>query len=175
MQLRTFMKCHLRLSTAFAFGLLSVALASAQILPSSPDTLPPGTVLRIEVDHRTRIKQGKRVFGHITEPIYLHDHLLVPAGSKVSGFVQGSLPAAKGLRTEMLLAGDFSKPHLPNVIFNELAVPAANGQPSQLITVRASTVVRNAAIVKIGGSSKRVGLVGKARQAISAQRDSYRL
>jgi hypothetical protein len=45
-------------------------------------TLQPGTALRVELDKRVRIRPGAKVSGHLTQPIYLVDHQVVPAGAR---------------------------------------------------------------------------------------------
>ena len=162
----------LRLQGSALALLAAVVPLPGQTAPAVLVQLAPGTVLRIQVDHRSRIKAGNHVFGHLTEPIYVRDHLVIPAGATVSGLVRGSLPAPKGVRTDMLLAGDFSKPQLPDVTFDRLMLPAINGQPAQTIPIQVTTVVRNATVVRIGTPAKKVGLFGRAGLAIKAQRDS---
>jgi hypothetical protein len=77
------------------------APSTSEILePKAPDSVillkvPAGTTLRVAVDHRVRIaKLGQTVSGKVTEPVYVFDQTVIPAGSVVTGRVTSIDPIA---------------------------------------------------------------------------------
>ena len=51
--------------------------------PLPTELVPAGVPLRVELDKSYSMRVGTRIEGHLTEPVYLIDHVAVPANSKV--------------------------------------------------------------------------------------------
>ena len=57
--------------------------------PQSTELIPAGVPLRVELDKSYPMKPGTRIQGHLTESVYLIDHVAVPADSKIYGTITG--------------------------------------------------------------------------------------
>ena len=57
--------------------------------PHPAELVPAGVPLRVELDKSYPMEVGTRIQGHLTESIYLIDHVAVPADSKVYGTITG--------------------------------------------------------------------------------------
>src|SRR2546422_5995563 len=74
-----------------------------------PLTVPAGTPLKVALDQEVRIqKVGQPVHGKITEPVYVFDKLVVPAGSGVVGKVVAIKGVPKKSRTLAAMNPNFS-------------------------------------------------------------------
>lgn len=86
--------------------------------------IPKGTPIEISVERDTRIhKAGQEIRGHVVEPVYAFDKLVIPAGSEAIGRISaiGSVPAGK--RTLAALDADFTPSRKVTVQFNEIVLP----------------------------------------------------
>src|SRR5215831_1687295 len=133
-------------SLALAFVLLSIfgSIAAGQTLQTRPPepvpetpappaqtkpnmiplTVPAGTPLKIALDEEVRIHHaGQPIHGRTTEPVYVFDKLVIPAGSQVGGKISEVEVVSKTRRTLDALNGDFSPPHRVHVSFDELILP----------------------------------------------------
>ena len=118
-------------------------------------TLQSGTALRVELDKRVRIRPGAKVSGHLTQPIYLVDHVVVPAGSIVSGTIMATHAGRRKDHVRRLLAADFTPPRLPDVVFDTITIAAQNQQPSRNIDILAPAEQTNASVLTLGTNSKK--------------------
>lgn len=118
-------------------------------------TLQPGTALRVELDKRVRIRPGAKVFGHLTQPIYLVDHEVIPTGTAVSGTITATHPGTRKDHVRRLLAADFTPPRLPDVVFETLTIPAQAQQASREISIVAPAVQTNASVLTLGTKPKK--------------------
>jgi hypothetical protein len=103
-------------------GCTMMTLSVPSILKAQEVTIAPATALRIELDRRLRIHVGASVVGHLTEPVYLVDHEVIPAGALVSGTIHGLLPGSRSDHIRRLLAADFTPPKVPEIVFEKWAV-----------------------------------------------------
>src|SRR2546426_4371287 len=91
-----------------------------------PLTVPAGTPLKVALDQEVRIqKVGQPVHGKITEPVYVFDKLVVPAGSGVVGKVVAIKGVPKKSRTLAAMNANFLPSREVQIEFNELQL--ANG------------------------------------------------
>jgi hypothetical protein len=79
--------------------------------------------LRIELDKSYGMRVGTRIEGHLTEPVYLIDHVAVPANSKVYGSITGKHGVGRQARTAAMFNGDLTPLKNADVNFDELATP----------------------------------------------------
>lgn len=131
---------------------LSCGLASAAfpLSVSGQDVvLTQTTALRIEVDHRVRSHIGASVTGHLTEPVFLIDHEVIPAGTIVQGTVHHTHAASTKEHVRRLLAADFTPPRVPDITFESIALPVAGGT-ARIVAIRAPAVRTDASVLTLG-------------------------
>ncbi len=102
----------------------STGSAFAQDLAPQPTELvPAGVPLRVELDKSYPMKVGTRIEGHLTESVYLIDHMVVPADSKVYGTITGKHSVGRQARTAAMFNGDLTPLKNADVTFSELETP----------------------------------------------------
>jgi hypothetical protein len=83
-------------------------------------TVPSGTLLRVEVTQRSRLRKGNLMQGRLLEPIYADNRLLVPSGAVVRGKIVDLLPATRGKQWEAKFHGDFTRLREPVIEWTTL-------------------------------------------------------
>lgn len=139
---------------------LSAFTAAAQTA-----TVPAGVPLRVQIDHRYRVRSGTHVAGHLIAPVYLIDHEILPVNTPVTGLIRGKLPPARGAKTQALLAGDFTPQGAPDIVFNAIDLP---GRPP--VSIATDVVQRDAAIIHMRASKKRPSLFQQAKAQLEDRR-----
>ena len=145
-------------------SLLSV-MGSAQSLPAPETALPVGVPLRIRITHTAHLRIGTPVTGVLTEPVYLHDHLVLPRDTTVLGVVAGFAHVDRKLRTQALLNGDVTPLHDPVVDFNRLQLPGS----SQQISISSRGVIRDTQLVRFVLRRNRPTYIQQAEDMARAQ------
>jgi hypothetical protein len=113
------------------------------LAPLPTESVPAGVPLRVELDKSYRMRVGTRIEGHLTEPVYLIDHVAVPADSKVFGIITDKHPVSRQVRTAAMFNGDMTPLKDADVTFNELETP--DGRRFQIetdATERTTKIVR---------------------------------
>jgi len=113
------------LAALFAATVASTAgSAFAQDLaPQTAELVPAGVPLRVALDKSYSLKVGTRLEGHLTESVYLIDHVAIPADSKVFGTITGKHSASRQVRTAAMFNGDLTPLKNADVTFTELETP----------------------------------------------------
>jgi hypothetical protein len=113
------------LAALFAATVASTAgSAFAQDLaPQAAELVPAGVPLRVALDKSYSLKVGTRLEGHLTEPVYLIDHVAIPVDSKVFGTITGKHSASRQVRTAAMFNGDLTPLKNADVTFSELETP----------------------------------------------------
>jgi hypothetical protein len=113
------------LAALFAATVASTAgSAFAQDLaPQTAELIPAGVPLRVALDKSYLLKVGTRLEGHLTEPVYLTDHVAIPADSKVYGTITGKHSVSRQVRTAAMFNGDMTPLKNAEVTFSELETP----------------------------------------------------
>jgi hypothetical protein len=93
------------------------------LVPASAELVPAGVPLRVELDKSYRMRVGTTIEGHLTEPIYLIDHVAVPVNSKVSGTITGRHSVSRQVRTAAMFNGDLTPLKDADVTFTDLQTP----------------------------------------------------
>jgi hypothetical protein len=93
----------------------------AAVVPT--ELVPAGVPLRVELDKSYSMKTGTRIQGHLTEPVYLIDHVAIPANSKVYGSITGKHGVGREARTAAMFNGDLTPLKHADVNFDELETP----------------------------------------------------
>src|ERR1700676_4072707 len=98
--------------------------ASAAIIETIPLTVPKGTPVQVALDDEVRVRSaGQSIKGHVIEPVYAFDKLVIPVGTVANGQIKtiGDLSTKK--RTMAALNADFTPVHEIQVDFTELVLP----------------------------------------------------
>jgi type IV secretory pathway VirB10-like protein len=86
-------------------------------------TVVKGSPLQIALEEELVVKKvGQVVHGRVVEPVYAFDHIVVPAGSKVTGKVTKIEGLPGGKRTLAALNADFTPVRKVEVGFDELVL-----------------------------------------------------
>jgi hypothetical protein len=111
------------LFTATVVTATGSAFAGDLASPQAAELIPAGVPLRVQLDQSYRMRVGTRIEGHLTEPVYLVDHVAVPADSKVFGTITGKHAVSRQVRTAAMFNGDLTPLKDADVTFNELETP----------------------------------------------------
>ncbi len=153
---------HFTLISLMLFACLTSVHSQAQ---SETDTVPAHTPLHIRATHTAHLHIGTPVTGVLTEPVYLHDHLVLPENTTVLGVVTGYAPVNRKLRTQALLNGDVTPLHDPVVDFNRLQLPGS----SQQIPISSVGLIRDTQLVRFTVRKNRPTYVQQAQDMARAQ------
>ncbi len=98
---------------------------------ASPETVrlivPKGMAVQIAVDQEVRVgKVGQPITGHIVEPVYAFDKLVVPVGASATGRIITIEDISIGKRTLSALDAEFTPAHKIDVEFTEIVLPDGN-------------------------------------------------
>jgi hypothetical protein len=115
------------------------------LAPQPTEHIPAGVPLRVQLDKSYPMKVGTRIEGHLTEPVYLVDHIAVPADSKVYGAIIGKHGVGRQVRTAAMFNGDLTPLKNADVTFSALETPDGRHFDIETDTTeRTSQIVRMA-------------------------------
>jgi hypothetical protein len=149
----------------FLMGFSGVGLLFGQRSPASspviPLTVQPGVPLHIELLKEVDVKNaGVPVEGRVVEPVYVFDHLVIPAGSRVEGKISKVEPIPRKQRALDIANGDFTPYRTAQVDFDMLVLPDGTRIPLQ---TKVSQGAPNLVHLSAGAQpSKKRGKVGQA-------------
>jgi hypothetical protein len=147
---------------AVTFAVIVGALATqSKVTSAQSSTIPAGVPLRIQVDHRYRVREGVRIEGHLIAPIYEVDHKVLPVATRISGVIAGTHRAPHGDWTRSILDGNFVPARIPEIHFDGLHLPDGT-----MVKIETSVMQRDATVVKMSVSKKHSSLAEIARQEI---------
>ena len=87
-------------------------------------TVPNGTPLQVALDKEVRIERaGQPIHGHVVEPVYAFDKLVIPVGAEVTGKIAQIEGVSGSKRALSALDADFTPEHKLQIDFSELALP----------------------------------------------------
>jgi hypothetical protein len=125
--------------------------------------LPPGTPLQVALDREARVKRvGQPLQGHLMQPVYAFDHLVLPLGTRVQGHVSKiGRPTGKQL-TFSILNADFTPTRPIQVSFDQIVLKDGTHLP-----LHASVVPGSGQVIRLvdTGSAQR----GRAKNPVSAK------
>ena len=138
MEKRTFVFAS---SIGLAIVCCCVRVSLAQNLSTSPGllplTAPVGTPLHIVLTKKVPVKRaGVSVEGKVGENIYVFDHLVIPAGSRVLGQVVTVESASRKQRALAIANGNFTPLRQAHVDFNTLVEADGKHVPLQTTVVQ---------------------------------------
>jgi len=114
------------------------------LAPQAAELIPAGVPLRVELDKSYPMKPGTRIQGHLTESVYLIDHVVVPADSKVYGTITGRHSVSRQARTAAMFNGDLTPLKNADVTFSDLETP-----DGRHFSIDTDTTERTAKIVRM--------------------------
>jgi hypothetical protein len=87
-------------------------------------TIPDGTPLQIALDKEVCVqKVGQPIHGHVMQPVYVFDHLVIPVGTAATGRISAIDPVPGRTRVLDALNADFTPARKLAVVFDELILP----------------------------------------------------
>ncbi len=93
-------------------------------------TVPKGTPVHVVVDKETRIKKvGEPIHGHVVEPVYAFDQMVIPAGAEVTGRITKIEGVSGRRRTAAALDADLTPARKVEVEFNQITLPGGKQIP----------------------------------------------
>jgi hypothetical protein len=126
-------------------------------------SLPVGTPLQVALDREVRVKKvGQPLQGHLLQPVYAFDHLVLPLGTKVQGHIATiGRPSGKAL-TFSILNAQFTPPRPIQVSFDEIVLADGRQMPLHVAVVPGSGQVMSLVDSASGRS-------GPAKHGVSAK------
>src|SRR5580700_10725312 len=119
------------------------AFAQQDVAPPPKALVPAGVPLRVELNKSYMMRAGTRIEGHLTEPVYLIDHVAIPVDSKVYGTITGKHGVSRQVRTAAMFNGDLTPLKDADVTFNEIQTPDGHHYGIETdATERTTSVVR---------------------------------
>lgn len=140
-----------------------------------PLTVQPGTPLQIVLTKRVPVKKpGVPVEGRLVENVYVYDHLVIPAGSRVEGRVATVESAPRKQRALAIANGNFTPLREAHVDFNTLIEPDGKQIPLQTSVLQgAPRMIRVTAGANAQKKKGRVGTkVDQIRQQVKDQKQA---
>ena len=127
-------------------------------------TVPKGTPVEVALDQEVRVrKAGESIGGHVVEPVYAFDKLVIPAGTRVTGEITRIESVSGGKRAMAALDADFSPSHKIQVAFSEFVT--ADGKR---IAVRTSVMPGSGQVVQFvsaaAANSEKKGMKDEAEK-----------
>ncbi len=93
-------------------------------------TVPKGTPVHVVVDQEARIKKvGDPIHGHVVEPVYAFDRLVIPAGAEVTGEITKIEGVSGRKRTAAALDANLTPARKVEVEFNQINLPGGRQIP----------------------------------------------
>jgi hypothetical protein len=110
-------------------GFLLLALLCDSLDAQTPSVeIPATTPLSIQLLQHVPMKTGEALEGRLLYPVYIENHIAIPAGSILRGTVI-QLDSDRGRRIHARLRGDFTPFHIPVVRFDQLILPDGALEP----------------------------------------------
>ena len=99
-------------------------------LETVPLIIPKGMAVQIALDKEVRIRKiGQAISGHVVEPVYAFDKLVVPVGTTVTGRIIEIEDISNGKRILSALDAEFTPAHKIDVEFTEFVLPDGKHLP----------------------------------------------
>lgn len=164
------------LVSLFAVEARAQVLKSSRLVPSVSDdsspaqrvvalTVPEGTALQVALDREVRVKTvGQPLQGHLMQPVYAFDHLVLPLGTRVQGHISKiGMPSGKQL-TWSILNADFSPSRPVEVSFDQILLSDGTRLP-----LHAAVIPGSGQVIRLVDSSPATN--GGPKNPLSAKMD----
>jgi hypothetical protein len=141
-----------------------------------PLTVQAGTPLQVALDREIRVKkEGQPIQGHLMQPVYAFDQLVLPVGTQVHGHIAkiGS-PGGKVL-TLSILNADFTPARPIQISFDEIVLADGTRLPTQTTVVPGSgQLIRMVEATAAQSGLKKGGLSGKIDEAKQQLHEAFK-
>jgi hypothetical protein len=102
-------------------------------------SLPVGTPLQVALDREVRVKRvGQPIQGHLMQPVYAFDHLVLPLGAKVQGHIARVGSTGGKQLTLSILNADFTPARTIQVSFDQIVLADGRQMPLHAAVVSGS-------------------------------------
>ena len=146
------------------------ALGQNPIANQQTIAIPSGVPLHIRVTRTALLSMGAKVDGVLTQPIFVADRLIVPAGTQVRGVVSDTVPVALKVHVQALLNGDVTPLHDPVVDFSSLHL----AQTNTTVLFDSRALIRDSQLVRFLPTAKRPTLKQRLETIVRARVQSVR-
>jgi hypothetical protein len=170
-------KAMKRILTFAVIVTVSCAIGGAAQVPDTIPinvalTVPAGAPLNVELEKTLPIKKaGERIEGRVTQPVYVFDKVVIPAGSEVLGRITRVEGVPRKRRALAIANGNFSPLRSADLEFDTLVLPG--GEQVRMQTAVSQGPFRLLHLVaggqKQGSKSQIKGRLDEARQQVKAQ------
>jgi hypothetical protein len=143
----------------------------------SPDSrtialiVPDGTPLQIVLDKEERVRKvGQPIHGHLVQPVFVFDHLVIPVGTEADGRISAIDPVPVRTRALHALNADFTPFHKLSVVFDELILP-----DGRHVTLHATAVPGSGQVIRLvsAGQHKKNSVKDAAAQKMDQARTQW--
>jgi hypothetical protein len=115
-------------------GLLHRPATETQASPESTILfsliVPKTTTIHVALDKEVRVqKTGQPIYGHVVDPVYAFDKLVIPVGTEVTGRITMMQGPSGMQRTLAALNADFTPARKIEIEFDELVLPGGTKIP----------------------------------------------
>ncbi len=149
---------------------ISSSEASAAIPETIPLIVPKGTPIQVALDEEVRVKNtGHAIQGHVVEPVYAFDKLVIPVGAIITGQIKSTGNLSAGKRAMAALDADFTPAHEVHVEFSELVLPDGTHIPVQTSVMPGSGQLVN--FVTAGNDKHKKGVMDAASEKAKQARE----
>src|ERR1700692_531241 len=95
----------------------------ATVTQTIPLTVVKGTPVQVALDDEVRVRSaGQSIKGHVIEPVYAFDKLVIPVGTIATGQITAIEDVSTRKRTMAALDADFTPAHKVEIEFSDLAL-----------------------------------------------------
>ena len=102
-------------------------------------TVPKGSALQLVLDREIRVRKvGQLIHGHLIEPVYVFDKLVLPVGTEVVGQISRIESVSAGRRTLAALDVNLTPTRKITIEFNELSLADGKHIPIETTVVPGS-------------------------------------
>ncbi|MGH9433302.1 MAG: hypothetical protein ACRD3T_17360 [Terriglobia bacterium] len=155
-----------RLGALLVLSSFPVRAALAQNKPSGSEIIPltvhAGVPFHVVLEKAVPIKhEGVPVEGRVVDPVYVFDHLVIPAGTQILGHVTRVEGVSRKQRALAITNGDFTPLRKARVDFDRLVLKDGRQIPLQTVV---SQGIPNVVHLSAGERGKKKGRVSQAVQ-----------
>jgi hypothetical protein len=144
-----------------ALSLLTAALCATPLASAQPPdssfrlVVEDGTPLRVAVDRVVIKRVGQHIEGVLVDPVFAHDRIVIPTGTRVLGHVEQRSGVSKKRRTAAMLSGDFTPLHDILLQFDKIVLTDGRTLPVRTQVARGTEQVT----LKVAGNAEKTGSI----------------
>ena len=140
---------------------------------SIPLIVPKGTPVQVALDKEVRVKKvGQPIRGHVAQPVYAFDKLVIPVGTEAEGRIVKITGVSRGKRVMEAIDADFTPARKIEIEFDELDLPDGKHMPVQTTVTPGSGQVIQFVSAAGEGSQKKGAKDAASEKAAEAKRQA---